>query len=59
MQLGYTMLGEQTAPTQLVSDRVRPEEVTAQALCGRDLGPCLDAVRGCADAGFTHPALVR
>ena len=27
MQPGYTMLGEQTAPKQLVSDLVRAEEI--------------------------------
>ena len=58
---GWKVMAELPGPASFAAfaELVRPEEITAQVPCGPELGPYLDAVRGYADAGFTHVALVQ
>ncbi|HEY3868498.1 MAG TPA: hypothetical protein VGM10_09115 [Actinocrinis sp.] len=72
VQIGYTMMGEQSGPRDLVNAElpgpasfaaasrfVTPQDVAQAIPCGDDVDAFVEAVRAYKDAGFTEVALVQ
>lgn len=58
---GWKVLSELPSPVNFAAyaDYVRKDDVAAQAPCGPDVHPVVEAVKEFTDAGFTHVALVQ